>query len=123
MNRRYSALAVSALAMGAVAMTATEASAQPDPGSGKQSTAAQVAPPAWPDEGSGYPGSGAKSPEYNHPEYNPRYEVARVASATNQVTSDDNGVEAMQAARPRSAVRRSPWVGCGSDRRRHVLAT
>ena len=96
MNRKYySAFAVSAVAMGAVVFTASEASAtMNDP---------QPRPPAasaWPDEGSGYPGSEA-TPEYNYPKFDPKYEVATPAKATpakvSQTKSDGNGVEFVQS--------------------------
>ena len=100
MNRKhYSALAVSALAMGTVVLTATEASAtQQDP---QPRPTSQPAP--WPDEGSGYPGAEDTTPEYNHPNYDPKYEVPAPAKAatTNaasvQSKSDDNGVELLQS--------------------------
>lgn len=99
MNRRYSALALSALAMGAVALTTTEASAI---GSGH--------PSGW---WVGYPGTEAKS-SYNYstddlrdttpvrpdpgppnyPTYDPRYEVPQGVT----VSRDDNGVEVLQAS-------------------------
>ena len=97
MNRKYySALAVSAVALGTVVFSATEASAtyqdpQPRP---------TTQPAPWPDEGSGFPGS-AKTPEYNYPKYDPKYEVAPITAAPAKVTaqssSDGNGVELVQS--------------------------
>lgn len=51
MNRKYSALALSAVAMGAVVLTTTEASATKDPGGGSTSQAVPNSSPGWPDEG------------------------------------------------------------------------
>jgi hypothetical protein len=68
MNRSYAAFAASALMVGAVILTAPGASATlRDPGPTPSAVGSQ--PPAWPDEGSGYPGVEEKSPEYNYPEY------------------------------------------------------
>lgn len=112
MNRRYSALALSALAMGAVGFTATEASAMlkdPEPRSSAVETN------DWPDERSGYPGSEATSPPcnyanhplcevpanedpgpgsagYNYPNYDPRYEVARTPAETVSGSSEETWV-------------------------------
>ncbi|MFG1815210.1 hypothetical protein ACGFIF_15690 [Kribbella sp. NPDC049174] len=76
MNRRWSALALSAVAMGALAVTATEASADPkdprpgvsaelnawpDEGSGYPGAATGTGSTTWPDEGSGYPGAATGS--------------------------------------------------------------
>lgn len=98
MNRRYTALATSALAIGTVALTATEASAMvKDPGPGSTPTACVADAYDWPDEGSGYPGYETKSPEYNYPNYDPRYEVPRVEAATISSAPDHNGVELVQA--------------------------
>lgn len=95
MNRKYySALAMSAVAMGAVVLTATEASAtvtDPQPRSG------QVAPPVWPDEGTGYPGSETATPEYNYPSYAPQLEVAHATTTTAGTSSDGNGFEFVQS--------------------------
>jgi hypothetical protein len=97
-RKYYSALAVSAVAIGTVVLTATEASAahqdpQPRP------TSQPV--PAWPDEGSGYPGSGHTTPEYNYPNYDRKLEVAPTKAApaktTAQSTSNGNGVEFLQS--------------------------
>ncbi|MEV0803818.1 hypothetical protein AB0I34_39420 [Kribbella sp. NPDC050281] len=95
MNRRYSALALSAFAVGAVVLTASEAAAMTtDPETGSMSQAAPS--PDWPDEGTGYPGFSTKSPEYNYPNYEKKYEVAPVKAATVQSRSDGNGVEALR---------------------------
>ncbi|TCO47212.1 hypothetical protein EV646_106452 [Kribbella antiqua] len=99
MNRKWSALALSAVAMGAVAVSATEASAGPKDPAGS-SGVVLVDPPNWPDEGSGYPGSGTATPEYNYPNYDPKYEVARVApapSASVASSSDDTAATVLQA--------------------------
>lgn len=72
MNRRWSALALSATAVGAFAFTATEAAADPHPD--REITAVATDPPGWPDEGTGYPADGAKVQEYNYPNYDPAYE-------------------------------------------------
>ena len=98
MNRKYATLALSAFAMGAVALTATEASATTEPGPGSTSQSVPSLGSGWPEEGSGYPGSGTARPEYNYPNYDPKFEVARVeTAATSTGTSDDNGVEALQS--------------------------
>jgi hypothetical protein len=76
MNCRYSALAFSALAMGAVVLTTTEASAMTQEHQ-VASTSPSTPPPEWPDEGTGYPGSETKSPEYTYPYYEGQYEVPR----------------------------------------------
>jgi hypothetical protein len=99
MNRKYSALALSAIAMGAVAFSTTEASAKTDPGPGGTSPSVPAIASEWPEEGTGYPGAGSKAPEYNYPNYDPKYEVAAPvqAAATSTTRSDDNGVEAVQS--------------------------
>jgi len=122
MNHARTAIAVSALALSAAALGATQASARqgpepgsgytttpdchwayhpvchevPVPGPGNAPTASETAMYDWPDEGSGYPGSEATSPDYNHPNYDPRYEVPRVEAATVSSASDDNGAETIQ---------------------------
>jgi hypothetical protein len=63
---------MSALAVVTVVLTTTEASAMlKDPGIGAAAAAATA--DEWPDEGSGYPGSGAKSPENSYPDYDPQH--------------------------------------------------
>jgi hypothetical protein len=123
MNRRYSALALSAVAMGAVVLTTTEASAMlkdPEAASTSQSVSA---PPEWPDEETGYPASEAKSPEYNYPNYDPKYEVAPVQAATvGQSRSDDNGVWALQSGASALGGAAVAFAGMWLYRRRHVLA-
>ncbi|MEV0800556.1 hypothetical protein AB0I34_22880 [Kribbella sp. NPDC050281] len=98
MNRTCSALALSALATGAVVLTATEASAAlKDPDSTSTSQSVPAPQPEWPDEGTGYPGNEAKSPEYNYPNYEPQYEVPRVEDATISTAPNDNGLDVVQA--------------------------
>jgi hypothetical protein len=124
MNRRYSALALSALATGAVVLAATEASAMTkDPGgSGSMSQGVPDSSPVSPDEGSGYPGSGSKSPEYNYPNYDPKYQVAPVKAAVGQSLSDDNGVEVLQAGASALGGAGVAFGAMWLYRRRHVLA-
>lgn len=124
MNRRYSALALSAFAMSAVVLTATEASAMPkDPGSGSMSQGVPVPSPDWPDEGSSYPVSGTTTPEYNpYMNYDPKYELNAVQAATGQSPSDDNAVEAMQAGASALGGAGVAFGGMWLYRRRHVLA-
>jgi len=123
MNRRYTALALSAFAMGVVVLTATDASAMTkDPGSGSMSQEVPAPPPDWPDEGTGYSGSETKTPEYNYPNYDPKYEVAPVKAAMVQSSSDDNGVEALQAGASALGGAGIAFGGMWLYRRRHVLA-
>ena len=123
MNRKYSALALSAFAMGAVALTATEASAMTsDSGSGYMSQGVPNPSSDWPDEGTGYPATGSTSPEYNYPNYDPKYEVAPVKAATVQSRSDDNGAEALQASASALGGAGVAFGGMWLYRRRHVLA-
>ena len=97
MNRKYSALAVSAAAVGMVLLTSTQASADPQP---RRTT--QVAPsvpsdwpdegkgyPAqattrsdWPDEGTGYPKSVAPKKGWRYAPYLPEYATAPTKTAT-----------------------------------------
>ncbi|MDX6260611.1 MAG: hypothetical protein QOH84_2299 [Kribbellaceae bacterium] len=68
MNRSYAVLAASAFALGTVVFAAPEASAMltapsPTPSANRSQSL------DWPDEGTGYPLSEQKSPEYNYPEY------------------------------------------------------
>ncbi|TCO44036.1 hypothetical protein EV646_111228 [Kribbella antiqua] len=124
MNRTYSALALSALATGAVVLTTTEASAMPkelEATSTSQNVPAP--PPEWPDEGTGYPGSEANSPEYNYPNYDKRYEVPRVQTATVSKASDDNGVEVVQAGASAVGGAAVAFGAMWLYRRRHVPAT
>jgi hypothetical protein len=121
MNHRYSALAMSAFAMGAVVLTTTEASAMlkdPEPGSAASTAAANE----WPDEGSGYPGSDAKSPEYNYPSYDPKYDVAPVAAVTAPSPSDHNGFDGAQLGASALGGAGVAFGGMWLYRRRHVLA-
>ena len=117
MNRRWSALALSAVAMGALAVTATEASADPkdphagvstqpqawpDEGTGYPGASESTAPRAWPEEGAGYPGAGDTAPEYNYPNYDKRYGVTPVqpvqaASAASTSDNDDATAAVLQA--------------------------
>jgi hypothetical protein len=60
MNRKYSAIAMSALVMGAAAVSATDAAAMlKDPGRGYAPAPATA--DGWPDEGSGYPTADAST--------------------------------------------------------------
>lgn len=68
MKRSYAILAASAFALGTVVFGASEASAM-QTASGPTPSTTQSRSPDWPDEGSGYPGSEQKSPEYNYPAY------------------------------------------------------
>jgi hypothetical protein len=125
MKRKYSALALSAVALGAVALTTTESSAMgKDPGSEPASQSAPLTTPGWPDEGTGFPGSDSKTPEYIYPNYDPKYEVAQapVQAATSQSRSDDNGVEALQAGASALGGAAVAFGGMWLLRRRHVLA-
>ena len=116
MNRKYyTAFAVSAVAMGAVAFTATEASATmndpqprpsaasewPDEGSGYPVAGNPSAASGWPDEASGYPRSQNPTPEYNYPNFDPKFELAPTKAApvttTAKSSSDGNGVEFLQS--------------------------
>jgi hypothetical protein len=118
------AAAVAVAAIGMVAISAAEAAAVvKDPGSGSTLAVSGVAAYDWPDEGAGYPGSEATSPEYNYPNYDPRYEVPRVQAGIASSASADTVTEAVQAGA--SAV-------CGAGiaigamwvyRRRHAPAT
>ncbi|TDW74948.1 hypothetical protein [Kribbella pratensis] len=72
MHYRYSALAMFALALGTVVLTTTDASAMlKDPGTRAAASASTA--DEWPDEGSSYPGFGAKSPEYTSPDSDPQH--------------------------------------------------
>ncbi len=89
-------VAVSLVAIGVPA--ASEASAVvTDPSFVPATAVSQPQSSDWPDEGSGYPGSSPSSPEYNYPNYDPRYEVPRGQSATVSEASNDIGVEIAQA--------------------------
>jgi hypothetical protein len=121
MNRRYSALALSALAMGSVGLFATEASARlkdPVPGSGPATAGVYE----WPDEGTSYPGSEAGSPEYKYPNYDTKYELASPKAPTGRSLSDDNGVEALQAGASALGGAGLAFGGMWLYRRRQALA-
>ncbi|WUJ70365.1 hypothetical protein OG809_35365 [Kribbella soli] len=95
MNQRYAVLAASALAMGAVALGAPQASAEVN---GPNHTVASPEP-TWPDEGANYPGFEKKVPEYNYPRYELGGSVTPSPSTIrSQVSADDSGAEAVQAA-------------------------
>lgn len=108
MNHVCTALVASGLVLGAAALITTEASARvvTEPGSGYTTTpdchwayhpvchevsvpSVEAAPSddngadtdayEWPDEGSGYPGFAATSPDYTHPNYDPKYETSKEA--------------------------------------------
>jgi hypothetical protein len=123
MNRRHSALALSTCALGAVFLTTTEASAWAPPEPTSPAHSVPVSPPGWPDEGSGYPKSETQRPEYNYPNYDPKYEVAPVASTTNQSRSDDNGVEALQAGASALGGAAVACAGMWLYRRRHLATS
>ncbi|TCC42902.1 hypothetical protein E0H75_38495 [Kribbella capetownensis] len=123
MNRQYTVLALSAVAMGTVVLTTPQASAMPkEPASASVSQNGPAAPPDWPDEGSGYPGSDTTGPEYNYPNYDPAYEVPAVKTVSAQSLSDDNGVEALQAGVSALGGAAVAFGGMWLYRRRHALA-
>lgn len=94
---RTSAAFVAASVLAIVAPAATEASAiVKDPSLVSTTVVSQPQAYDWPDEGSGYPGSSTRTPEYNHPNYDPRYEVPRGQIATVSGASNDTGVEIAQ---------------------------
>jgi hypothetical protein len=115
-------VAVSVLAIGAPA--ATEASAiVKDPSSVPTTAVAQPGAYDWPDEGSGYPGSSTKSPEYNYPNYDPGYEVPRSPIATVTGGSSDTGVEIAQAGVSAASGAAIALGAMWLYRRRHAPAT
>ncbi len=122
MNRKYSALALSAIAMGALALSTTEASAKTDPEPGGTSPSVPAMTSQWPDESSGYPGAGSKAPEYNYPNYDPKYEVPAPvqAAAISHTRSDDNGVEAIQSGASALGGAALAFSGLWLYRRRHL---
>ena len=123
MNRKYSVPALFAVAMGAVVLTTPQASAMPkEPASASVAQAGTAAPPNWPDEGNGYPGSETTGPEYNYPNYDPAYEVPAVKTVSAQILSDDNGVEALQAGASALGGAAIAFGGMWLYRRRHALA-
>jgi hypothetical protein len=76
-----------------------------------------------PDEGSGYPGSETKSPEYNYPKYDPQYEVPRVEAPPVNSASDHYRAQALQAG---ASALGGAGVALGAMwlyRRRHVPTT
>src|SRR2546422_2665892 len=97
MNRSYAAFGVSALAVGAFVLTAPEASAVlGDQGPTPSAVSSQA--PAWPDEGSGYPGSGGKSSEYNYPEYKFDVPAAPITSVrSSSVSVSDTTTRVVEA--------------------------
>jgi hypothetical protein len=118
MVHKYATAAVAAAAIGMFAVTATEASAMVgDPGSGPTSAVS-----GWPDEGTGHPGSGDRRPEYNYPNYDPRYEVPRVQAAVSSA-SDGTGVEVVQAGASAVGGAVVAFGAMWVYRRRHVPAT
>jgi hypothetical protein len=75
--------------MGAVTLTSAEASAMlKDPGPGSRPVTAEVYD--WPDEGTGYPGSEAKSPKCTYPE-DPACSVPALETMPAPSASDDSG--------------------------------
>jgi hypothetical protein len=97
MNHARTAIAISALALSAAALCATQASAQFEPAPGDASTTSETDTYDWPDEGFGYPGSEATRPDYNHPNYDPRYAVSSVEAPPVKTAPDDTGAEVIQA--------------------------
>lgn len=115
---RYSALAMSALAMGAAALTSTEASAMPvDPRPASATEAYE-----WPDEGTGYPGSEAKSLDCTYPE-DPACNVPPLESVTAPSPTDDSGAEVLQAGASALGGAGVAFGGMWLYRRRQVLAS
>ncbi|TCN32192.1 hypothetical protein EV642_128102 [Kribbella sp. VKM Ac-2500] len=105
MNRRYSAIAVSALALGGAALTVTEASARLDP-----------------DPGSGY----TTTPDC-HWAYHPACDevlvpVPPVEAALDPGSSDDNGAETMRAGASALGGAGLAFGGLWLYRRRHAPA-
>jgi hypothetical protein len=128
MNRRYSALAVSALAMGTVALTAANASAMlPDPGAETLSNTQLTG--SWPDEALGYPGWTDGPEEYNYSEYKfdksageynyPEYKLDKPGQST---ADDDNVAEAFKASGAALGGGFVAVAGMWLYRRRHVPA-
>lgn len=84
MSHKCSILVACALTVGVATLGATEASARPpDDGRPEKPLVAPHDPPASP---------------CNYPEYAPQYEVASLEGPTVHTSSDDNGVEALQAS-------------------------
>jgi hypothetical protein len=82
------------LALGALVVTTTDASAMlkdPDGSSGASASTSD-----WPDERSGYPGSGATSPDYNYSNYDPAYKVPAVPTTTAQNASRGHDFEGLR---------------------------
>ncbi|MFI7061506.1 hypothetical protein ACIBL3_11020 [Kribbella sp. NPDC050124] len=132
MNRRWSALALSATAVGAFAFTATEAAADPHPD--REFTVVKTDPPAWPDEGTGFPGDGDKVPEYSYPNYDPKYEPqvrdarygvtpVQAASAAAKVSKSDAGETALQMGASALGAAGLCFGGMWLVRRHHRPAT
>ncbi|HET6295305.1 MAG TPA: hypothetical protein VFG33_18110 [Kribbella sp.] len=105
---RNSAIAASALALSALGLTAPDAAARV-PDEGQEPTT--VAPHDRP------------FTEYNYPNYDPKYEVPRVETASVGVTSDDNGVEVLQAGASAIGGAALAVGAMWLYRRRHVPAT
>ncbi|HEY3002315.1 MAG TPA: hypothetical protein VGJ44_08180 [Kribbellaceae bacterium] len=130
MNRRYSALAVSALAMGTVALTAANASAMlPDPAADTLSKTQQQSAGSWPDEAVGYPGWTDGAGEYNYTEYKfdksageynyPEYKFDSPVQAT---ADDDTVAQAFKASGAALGGGCVAVAGMWLYRRRHVPA-
>ncbi len=121
MNRRYSAIAVSALAFGAAAFTATEASAQvdPHPESRYATTAGQAEASKRPDQGSGHPSGWW----VGYPGTEAKNSVATPRSATDHSAWDDIGAEALQAGASALGGAGVALGGMWLYRRRHQPAT
>jgi hypothetical protein len=108
--------------MGAVVLTTTEAPATlqvPE----VASTSPSVPPPEWPDEGTGYPGSAVESPEYNYPNYDPRYEVPRAEAAMVSSAQGNNGLDAVQAGASAIGGAAVAFGAMWLYRRHHIPAT
>lgn len=119
MNRRYTALTMTAFAMSAVVLTATEASAMlKDPGGGGMTNSASTYD--WPDEGSGYPDSANRVPEYDDP-------AAKVpplppVQAATETPSNDGGFEGLRLGASAAGGAGVAFGGMWLYRRRHPQA-
>jgi hypothetical protein len=121
MNRKYSAVAVSALVLCAAGVAATDASAREAPEPQYGNTTPEPNYPTYDPQHHGNMGT----PEPNYPEYNyPEYKLDVPTSPPNlaQTSGDDTGVEVLPAGASALGGAGLALAGMWLYRRRHAAA-
>jgi hypothetical protein len=116
MNRKYSAVAVSALALGAAGIAAADASAREAPEPQYGNTTPEPKYPGYDPQHHG----NMNVPEYNYPEY--KLDVPTSPTGPARASGDDTGVEVLQASASALGGAGLALGGMWLYRRRHAPA-